>query len=103
MLKKIGKDCMEEDPSKGNVKFTFHRVMQDTGVGQVSEPGDDTGLLSNRKKYSGPCSCERKHWEECTSIATTMVIADSDSTSNFRKEEKSHFHGNSTIHLECSV
>lgn len=46
MLKKMGKDYMEEDPSKDNVKVTFHRVMQGTGVGQVSEPGDDMGFLS---------------------------------------------------------
>lgn len=46
MLKKMGKDCVEEDPSKDNMKVTFHRVIQGTGVGQASEPGDDMGFLS---------------------------------------------------------
>lgn len=42
MFKKKGKDYVEEDPSKDNVKVTF----QGTGVGQVSEPGDDMRFLS---------------------------------------------------------
>lgn len=42
----MGKDSVEVDPSKDNVKVTFHRVIQGTGVGQVSEPGDDMRFLS---------------------------------------------------------
>lgn len=38
MILKIGKDYMEEDISKGNMKVTFHMVTQGTGVYQVAEP-----------------------------------------------------------------
>lgn len=48
MFKKMGKDYVEEDSSKDNVKVTFHKVIQGTGVGQVSEPGDDMGFLMGK-------------------------------------------------------